>query len=196
MIAWINFAVLLLSSILFLMFYVRSASPAAQEMVIGSRAYRLCFYNRVAAAGFEFLLTANIVLYRFFPLPTPLPESFPWPWWTSAIVAAAIGIPAGVLMFIGMRDAGEETMHPKKEHTLYGGIYAKMRHPQAVGEYFLMPAIGILLHSPFLTLFSLIYLPIFIVLCWAEEQDLMLRYGKAYAEYCRRTGAFWPKRRA
>jgi protein-S-isoprenylcysteine O-methyltransferase Ste14 len=195
MIAWINFAVLLLASILFLLFYVRSASPTAQEMVIGPRAYKLCFYNRSAAAVFEFLITANIVLYRFFPLPTPLPENFPWPWWVSAVIAAAIGIPAGVLMFIGIRDAGEETMRPKKEHAMYGGIYAKIRHPQAVGEYFLLPAIGILLHSPFLTLFSLFYLPIFLVLCYVEETDLMLRFGDSYAEYCRRTGAFWPKRR-
>lgn len=79
---------------------------------------------------------------------------------------------------------------------MYGGIYAKIRHPQAVGEYFLFPAIGILLHSPFLTLFSLIYLPVFLILCYAEEADLLLRYGAAYAEYCKRTGAFWPKRRA
>ena len=28
-----------------------------------------------------------------------------------------------------------------------------------------------------------------------EEQDLLLRYGEAYAESCKRTGAFWPKRR-
>ena len=43
MIAWINFAVLLLASILLLYFYVRSASPAGREMVIGPRAYQLCF---------------------------------------------------------------------------------------------------------------------------------------------------------
>jgi protein-S-isoprenylcysteine O-methyltransferase Ste14 len=45
-------------------------------------------------------------------------------------------------------------------------------------------------------LFSLIYLPVFLILCYAEEADLLLRYGAAYAEYCKRTGAFWPKRRA
>jgi protein-S-isoprenylcysteine O-methyltransferase Ste14 len=196
MIAWINFAVLLLGTIFFLFFYVRSASPAAQAMVIGPRAYKRCFYNRLAASACEFLITANVVLYRFFPLPVPLPENFPWPWWVSALIAALIGIPAGTLMAIGLRDAGEEAMRPKEEHTMYGGIYAKVRHPQAVGEVFLFPAIAILLHSPFLTLLSLIYFHIFVILCWAEEQDLLLRYGQAYAEYCKRTGAFWPKRNA
>jgi protein-S-isoprenylcysteine O-methyltransferase Ste14 len=82
-----------------------------------------------------------------------------------------------------MREVGEETMHPIKEHTLYGGIYSKLRRPQAVGEVFIFPVMAILLHSPFTTLFSLIHFPIFAVMCYVEEQDLLLRYGEAYAEY-------------
>ncbi len=191
MIAWINFSVLLLSSLLFLYFYVRSVSPAGRELVFGPVAYRLCFYDRLVAGGLEFLVSANFVLYFFFPLATPLDEQFPWPWWVSAVIAALIGIPATVLMVAGLRDAGEEAIRPKKEHTMYGGIYTRIRHPQAVGEVFLFPVMGILLHSPFLTLFSLIYFPIFVIMCYAEEQDLLLRYGQIYAEYCRRTGAFW-----
>lgn len=114
MIAWINFAVLLFASILFLLFYVRSASPAGREKVIGPRAYPLCFRERLAAGTFEFLITANFILYYFFPLPTPLPVHFPWSWWVSLVIAALIGIPATVLMIIGLRDAGEEAMRPKK----------------------------------------------------------------------------------
>jgi protein-S-isoprenylcysteine O-methyltransferase Ste14 len=193
--AWINFAVLLFASLLFLYYYVLSVSPAGREKIIGLRAYRLCFYDRLASGAFEFVITVNFVLYYFSPLPTPLPDKFPWAWWVSLIIAVLIGIPATTLMMIGLRDAGEEALRPKKEHTMYGGIYAKIRHPQAVGEVFLFPVIAILLHSPFLTLFSLIYFPIFILLCFAEEQDLLLRYGEAYAEYCRHTGAFFPKRR-
>jgi protein-S-isoprenylcysteine O-methyltransferase Ste14 len=193
--AWINFAVLLFASLLFLYYYVLSVSPAGREKIIGLRAYRLCFYDRLASGAFEFFITVNFVLYYFSPLPTPLPDKFPWAWWVSLIIAVLIGIPATTLMMIGLRDAGEEALRPKKEHTMYGGIYAKIRHPQAVGEVFLFPVIAILLHSPFLTLFSLIYFPIFILLCFAEEQDLLLRYGEAYAEYCRHTGAFFPKRR-
>ena len=141
MIEWINFTVLLFSSLLFLYFYVRSVSPAGRELVFGAVAYRLCFYDRLVA---------------------------------------------------GLRDAGEESIRPKKEQTMYCGIYTRIRHPQAVGEVFLFPVMGILLHSPFLTLFSLIYFPIFVIMCYAEEQDLLLRYGQIYAEYCQRTGAFWP----
>lgn len=195
MFAWINFAVLLFASLLFLFFYVRSVSPAGREKIIGARAYQLCFHDRLISGVFELVITINYILYYFFPLPTPLPDKYPWDWWISLAIALVIGIPAVVLMVVGLRDAGEEAMRPKKEHTMYGGIYAKIRHPQAVGEVFLFPVMGILLHSPFLTLFSLVYFPIFILLCYAEEQDLLLRYGDSYAEYCKRTGAFWPRRR-
>lgn len=195
MIAWINFAVLLFASVFLLFFYMRSARPAGREKIIGPRAYRLCYYDRLVAGILEFVITANCVVYFFFPLATPLPQRFPWPWWISLVVALLIGIPATTLLVIGSLHAGEETMRPKKEHTMYGGIYTKMRHPQAVGEVFLFPVIGILLNSPFLTLFSLIYFPILTMMCYAEEQDLLLRYGDAYAEYCKRTGAFWPKRK-
>jgi protein-S-isoprenylcysteine O-methyltransferase Ste14 len=194
MLAWINFAILLFASVLFLLFYVRSVSPAGREKSIGPHAYRLCFYDRVAAAALEFVITANYVLYYFFTLSTPLPDKYPWPWWVSLVTAILIGIPAITLMAIGLRDAGEEAMRPKKEHRMYGGIYTKIRHPQAVGEVFIFPVMGLLLHSPFLTLFSLLYFPIFIILCYAEEQDLLLRYGEAYADYCKHTGPFWPKR--
>lgn len=196
MIAWINVAVMLFASLLFLLFYVRSASPAGREKIIGPRAFRLCFYDRLASGVCELIITTNFVLYYFFPLPVPLPVRFPWPWGISLVIAALIGIPAILLMLIGLRDAGEEALAPKKEHTMYGGIYTSLRHPQAVGEVFLFPVIAILLHSPFLTLFSLIYFPIFILLCYAEEQDLQLRYGDSYAEYCKRTGAFWPRKQA
>lgn len=192
MFGWINFAVLIFATILFLFFYVLSARPASQEKVIGPSAYQRCFYYRLIASIFELVITADYILYYFFPLATPLPVQFPWPWWISLVIAALIGIPATVLMLIGVRDAGEEAIRPKKEHTMYGGIYAKIRHPQAVGEVFLFAVIGLLLHSPFLTLFSLLYFPILALMCYAEEQDLMLRYGDAYAEYCQRTGAFWP----
>ena len=53
--------------------------------------------------------------------------------------------------------------------------------------------IAFLLHSPFLTLFSFMFLPIFYLMCWAEENDLVLRFGAAYQAYQARTGMFFPK---
>ncbi len=196
MIAWANLGILLFASLFFLYFYMLSVSPAALEKAIGQQAYRKCGGYRVVAALFETATVLCYLAYRFYPVPNPLPERFPWDWHLSALLAALIGLPSLALMFIAMKDAGSETMTPKKEHSMFGGIYKKIRHPQAVGEVFAWLWIALLLNSPFLAVFSLAYFPIFLAMCHAEEQDLLLRFGDAYAEYMRRTGAFIPKREA
>jgi len=189
-IAWINLFALVVSSILTLPFYVKSAGPAALERKIGAIAYKRCTQYRMIALIFMGIACVNYALYVFYPLPLPLPlpQAFPWSWWVSAVVAVLIAIPGGYLFFRGMKDAGEETMVPKKEHTLYGGIYEKIRHPQAVGELPFWWVFAFLCHSPFLVLYSFVWVPIFYWMCLAEEQDLLVRYGKAYAEYQDRTG--------
>jgi protein-S-isoprenylcysteine O-methyltransferase Ste14 len=195
MIAWANVTALVLSTLLFTLFYVKSAGPAALEARIGPRAYALCARYRVIASVLMTVATVNYVIYFFYPLPIPLPAAFPWPWWVSALIALAIAIPSGYLFIRGMRDAGEETMIPQKDHALYGGIYEKIRHPQAAGELPLWWVVAFLLHSPFLVLYSLVWIPIFVGICVAEERDLVLRYGKAYEEYRARTGFLIPRKK-
>ncbi|MFB0516858.1 MAG: isoprenylcysteine carboxylmethyltransferase family protein [Candidatus Neomarinimicrobiota bacterium] len=195
MVAWINALVLVIATKLFLYFYVRSVGPAALERRVGERAWRRCMWYRVIAGGFEFVIMVNYVLYVFYPLPIGLPERFPWPWWGSVIIAAAVGIPAGWLMYRGLSDAGEESLAPKRAHPMFGGIYQRMRHPQATGEMPLFWALAFALHSPFLVLWSFVYLPVFIVMCRAEERDLLLRYGQAYEDYRHRVGVFFPRQR-
>ena len=134
MIAWLNVIVLVLSTLLTLLFYVWSAGPAALEKKIGPAAYQRCTWYRWLSAFFMSLATVNYVIYYFYPLPILLPQTFPWSWWISILIAVLIALPAGYLFFRGMKDAGEETMVLKKEHTLYGGIYERIRHPQAAGE--------------------------------------------------------------
>lgn len=196
MIAWTNFAVLVGASMLMLYFYIRSVSPAGRELVIGPQAYEMCGRDRMIAMFFELVTTACYGVYYFYPLPLRLPRHFPWPWWVSILIALAIGIPAVALMVKGMRDAGEEALRPIKDQALFGGIYNRIRHPQAAGEVFLWWVVAFLLNSPFLVLFSFFYIPIFLIMSWAEEQDLLLRYGESYAAYCRKIGAFLPRRTA
>ena len=195
MIAWINFVVLIVSAFLFLYFYVKSVSPAALGKKIGEVAYVKCTRYRLIASTFEIIAVANYIVYFFYPLPISLPRTFPWDWWISIIIAIVIAIPSGYLMWRGMKDAGEETIATKKEHTLYGGIYDKVRHPQATGEVAYWWVLAFILNSPFLAMFSVIWLPIFYLLCWAEEKDLVIRYGDAYLEYKRNTGFLIPKPR-
>jgi protein-S-isoprenylcysteine O-methyltransferase Ste14 len=121
--------------------------------------------------------------------------TFPWPWWESGLIAAIIALPSGYLWIRGMIDAGEETMYPKKEHTMYGGIYNHIRHPQAAGECPFWFVLAFVLHSPFLVLYSLVWIPIFLRMCQAEEEDLLLRFGQEYREYQQRTGMLFPRLR-
>ena len=87
MIAWINFAVLLFASLLFLFFYVRSVSPAGREKIIGPRAYRLCFYDRLISGGLEFIITGE-----FCSLP-----------FLSAAISFICSVPLAVVGFAGYR---------------------------------------------------------------------------------------------
>jgi protein-S-isoprenylcysteine O-methyltransferase Ste14 len=192
-IAWINVAVLVASTVLVLVFYVLSVRPAALERQIGPKAYKRCTIYRFIAGLLMGLTMGNYIVYFFYPLPIPLSQTFPWPWWVSALIAVAIAIPAGYLWIRGMLDAGEETMVPKKEHTMYGGIYLKIRHPQAAGEVWYWLVFALLLHSPFLALYSLVWIPVFVLMSLAEERDLLLRYGDAYRAYMETTGFWLPK---
>jgi protein-S-isoprenylcysteine O-methyltransferase Ste14 len=196
MIAWVNFGVFLCAALLMLYFYVRSAGPAALEKTIGKIAWARCKWYRLVASGFELIAVANYVIYYFYPLPISLPRTFPWDYWISLIIAIAILIPGGYLMYLGLRDAGEESLAPKREHRLFGGIYQKMRHPQATGEVTLWWVAAFILNSPFLALISFIWLPIFYIMCLAEERDLVLRYGESYLEYKRKTGFLIPKQKS
>jgi len=194
MLPWINFGVLTTSSFLFTLFYVKSVSPAALEKRIGPSAYQKCSTYRLIASLFMMVVAASYVMYYWFPLPLPMPNTFPWSWWVSAAIAAGIAFPSLYLMVRGVKDAGEETMRPKREHEMYGGIYERIRHPQALGEFPLWWVIAFLVHSPFLVLFSFLYVPVWYYLCVAEEKDLLIRYGTTYQEYRQRVGFWIPKR--
>ena len=193
---WLNFAVLVISSLVFSVMYVLSVRPAHLERKIGEQAYRRCGWYRLIGTIPMGIASANYVLYRWYPLPIdPLPARFPWPYWVNVVITVVLGIPALALMLWGVRDAGKETMSPDKSHTMCGGIYEKIRHPQAVGEAPSWIGMALLINSPFLAVFSLLYLGVWYWWCVEEEKDLLLRYGQSYADYRARTGMFFPKRR-
>jgi protein-S-isoprenylcysteine O-methyltransferase Ste14 len=73
------------------------------------------------------------------------------------------------------------------------GIYEKIRHTQAARGLTIWWVIAFALHSPFLALFSFVWVPIFYAACLAEEGDLVLRYGEPYEAYRRSTGFVVPK---
>ena len=193
MIAWLNLTFLIITAILTLVYYVKSVGPAQLEKKIGEKAYKKCERYRLVCSAFMILHVGGYIVYYFYPLPLGLSKTFPWSYWISVLIAVIIAIPSGYLMYRGAKDAGKETMQPRKEHTLYEGIYSIIRHPQAMGELPLFWVIAVLLHSPFLVSFTIIWIPIFYWMCKAEEKDLVLRYCQPYIEYKQRTGMFFPK---
>lgn len=190
MFEWLNIISLILSTVLFTYFYIKSVRPAKLELEIGEVAYEKCARYRVIMGIFEAMTIVNYVGYYFFPLPLLLPLVLPWDWLLSLILAVVIAVPSVYLMFRGMKDAGKETMTPRKEHTMYGGIYDRMRHPQAVGESVIWFPFALLLHSPFLVLYSFVFIPIMYLFCVYEERDLEIRYGDAYKTYKESVGYF------
>jgi protein-S-isoprenylcysteine O-methyltransferase Ste14 len=152
LVAWLNLTALVTATLLTFIFYVKSVGPAALEKKIGEAAWTRCSRYRLLSGLFMGLATVCYVVYFFFPLNLSLPVLFPWPWWVSALIAVVIAIPSGYLWVRGMLDAGEETMLTKKEHTMYGGIYDSIRHPQAAGECPFWFVMAFFLNSPFLEL--------------------------------------------
>jgi protein-S-isoprenylcysteine O-methyltransferase Ste14 len=171
---WINLIILVISTALMAFYYIRSVGPAALEKKIGESAYVKCGRYRVII---------------------PISQFFPWKYWISLIISFVILIPCVYIMLKGVKDAGREALFPDKKHTLYKGIYEKIRHPQAIGEVFLWWAAALLLNSPFLFLYSIVWFPLFYWFCRAEEKDLIKRYGKSYTDYRERVGMFFPRRK-
>jgi hypothetical protein len=95
MLAELNVSLMVISSLLFLYFYVKSVGPAALEQKMGEAAYRRCGWYRIIASVFEFLVVIGYIIYVFNPLPISLPHTFPWAWWISVIVALVLGVPGG-----------------------------------------------------------------------------------------------------
>ncbi|NVM17663.1 MAG: isoprenylcysteine carboxylmethyltransferase family protein [Candidatus Lokiarchaeota archaeon] len=185
--------IMIISSFLLTIFYIKSVQPALLEKKIGEGAFKRCYYYRIIASSFMGIILITQIIYFYYPLPLNFPRFFPWHYWVSFLIAILIAIPSLIIMFKGVHDAGEETIKPSKNHSLYDGIYNKVRHPQALGELGIWWIVPLLLNSPFLGIFSLIWIPIFYLFCLYEEKDLKLRYGEAYLEYKKKTGMIFPK---
>ncbi|MBY8987840.1 MAG: isoprenylcysteine carboxylmethyltransferase family protein, partial [Candidatus Lokiarchaeota archaeon] len=155
--------------------------------------FKRCYYYRIIASSFMGIILITQIVYFYYPLPINFPRFFPWDYWVSILITILIVVPSLIIMLKGVHEAREETIKPSKNHSLYSGIYTKIRHPQAIGELGIWWIVPFLLNSPFLGAFSLIWIPVFYLFCVYEEKDLELRYGEAYIEYKKKTGMFFPK---
>ncbi|MHA1913674.1 MAG: methyltransferase family protein [Promethearchaeota archaeon] len=195
MLNWINFFLLIISTVGMTFFYIKSVGPEKLSQKIGPKAYRRSAYYRISANLFQLIIIINYVLYFYLPSPVPFPRFLHQNYSISVVLGLFVLIPSFYILVKGVKDAGRETLFPDKAHSLYRGIYLRIRHPQAIGEVFTWISVALLLNSPFLFLYSIVWFPLFYWFSKAEEKDLILRYGPTYIEYKSQTGMFLPKKR-
>lgn len=151
---------------------------------------------RIASISALILHFISFLLYKAFPVFPGIPAEFAWNRWFSFAAALMIGLPATVIWIRGVIDAGPESIALKDKTASARGIYGKIRHPQALGKMAFPLAIALLLNSPFLSVFSLVWIPAFFVLCRIEEKDLELQLGQEYIDYKGNTGFFVPRKKS
>ena len=192
-IAWSNFLLINIFTILAWYFYIKSVMPAHREEKVGEKAWKDCTRFRSFSAVFLSILVIQMILWVWFPIPGLTMIVHPNPL-IPILLGVIIAIPLTAILMLGIRDAGKETMRPSQDTELYGGIYKYIRHPQMVGELPWFIIIALFLNSLFLVFYSIFVLIIsFPIIIHYEEKDLVKRFGSEYIEYRKRTGAIFPK---
>jgi len=184
------------SMVWYTVFYMLSVRPAQLEIKIGEKAYRKCaMLRRISFVGMGAAMLFE-VLYFFFPLESRLsirllPEISGW------IISIAIGLFFTVFATIIIKKVSKvapDSFAPQKKNEMFGGIYNRIRHPQAIADVSYWFAFAFLFNSPFLLMVALIWIPINYAIVFVEEKDLKIRYGQSYIDYMKRTNRFIPKR--
>ncbi len=191
----LNFVLLLIAFVGLAFTYLLSLYPKKREAKIGMKAWKQSKHLRTVGFLFESLGIFTLLAWNWVPL-----ASVDWKIHINPVVgliiALTLGTPLSLIFIIGLIHAGKESWEPSENTVLHRGIYAYIRHPQAIAEFPLFIVIGIGVNSWFLVLimsiYNLIFLPLMKVI---EERDLIRRFGDSYRTYQQTTGAFFPKRK-
>jgi protein-S-isoprenylcysteine O-methyltransferase Ste14 len=183
------------SMLWYTVFYILSVSPAQFTRKNGGSAYKMCAILRKAAFAGMFLCMAAEILFFFFPLKMGIPEriigdTIGW------IISISCGILEAILATLLIRKVSTvatESFVPDQKNQMFGGIYDKIRHPQAIADVGYWFALAFLFNSLFLLLVAIIWVPINIAIALFEEKDLKVRFGAKYIEYMERTPRFVPR---
>jgi protein-S-isoprenylcysteine O-methyltransferase Ste14 len=194
--AIINFISLIIACLLMGYLYILSIQPVKRVKKYGEKAWKDCKKFRSIGGLFELITMVNLILWIWFPLPIVNTWIISPNIWVGIIIAICIAIPCCVLLYLGIKAAGSETLSPSKDTEMYSGIYGYIRHPQSVGEFPLFLALSFALNSWFLVIISLILIVVYFpIMIYYEEKDLIERFGDKYREYQKNTGAIFPKLR-
>jgi len=196
MLPFIIFIVVFLSMIWYTILYILSVGPAQLEKKIGEKSYKVCaLLRKISFIGMGLCMISEI-LYFFFPYNIGLPEriingTIGW------IISVTIGLLLGIFATVIIKKVSKvakDSFSPDKTNEMFGGIYEKIRHPQAVADVAYWFSLAFILNSLFLLLIAIIWIPLNIIIMLSEEKDLKVRFGSEYVEYMKRTGRFLPRR--
>ena len=195
-IAMLNFCILIISILLMGYLYLLSIQPVKRSEKYGEKAWDTCKKLRGIGGLFEFISIINLILWIWFPIPLFETWVISTNIWIGIIIGICIAIPCVIVMLLGIKAAGSETLSPSRETEMYGGIYKYIRHPQSLGEFPTFVALSFVLNSWFLVLISLLFIIIYTpIMIYFEEKDLIKRFGEKYKDYQKNTGALFPKLR-
>ncbi|MDC7126972.1 MAG: methyltransferase [Spirochaetales bacterium] len=197
MINYINVIIMIASMLWYTIFYIISVGPARMEKKKGDKSYKICSrIRKISFVGMCVFLLAEII-YLFYPLNIGLSTRL-FSGISGWIISIAIGLVISIAATILMRAAvavANDSITTRKENGMYGGIYQKIRHPQAIGDVSYWIALAFFFNSPFLILINLLWIPLNYIIAKYEEKDLKLRFGQNYVDYMKTTGMFIPKRK-
>ncbi|OHD08012.1 MAG: hypothetical protein A2086_02075 [Spirochaetes bacterium GWD1_27_9] len=177
-------------------FYILSVGPAQLEKKIGERSYKVCaILRKISFVGMALSMIGEI-LYFFFPMNIGIKERI-----MDGVLGWVISILIGLLLclfatliIVKVSKIAKDSFVPQKSNEMFGGIYNKIRHPQAIADVTYWFALAFLLNSLFLLLIAILWIPLNLIIVVFEERDLKIRYGSAYLDYMSRTGRFFPRR--
>ena len=193
MIEWINFVILIISTIIFSYLYLLSIQPVKRSETRGEKAWKECANFRAISGIFMCVTVVNFILWIWFPISIFNLKVDP-NYIGGIIIGLVILAVCLPIMIKGEKDAGSETMTPSKDTKMYGGIYKHIRHPQTLGEWPTFIGLAFFINSWFLVIIAVIWIVVYTpIMIYYEEKDLVLRFGDSYREYQKRTGALFPK---
>ena len=119
----------------------------------------------------------------------------------AALIAVA-GLALSVWSIAYMRNKGDgnpmdafgHEVAPRTRHLMTDGPYRISRNPMLSGTFLYLIGWGFLLFTWQAAAFFAAFVAVMLLQVRSEERRLRRDFGDEYAEYCRRTGRFFPKR--
>jgi protein-S-isoprenylcysteine O-methyltransferase Ste14 len=182
---------LVLSSVFLGVTYTRSVQPLHLAEKGVKDAFDVCRRNRSLSGVGETLVLLAYIVYALWG--TNVLGTISGILWVHVSIGIALLSFGGMVMAIGIRHAGKETMTPGAAKELFTGIYDHVRHPQTTGTILVWIGTAVILNRVDLVVHAVLLSCVYMVATVLEERDLVLRFGDDYRVYQSKTGRFLPK---